>query len=100
MWREVTRIQICETLNHRKKMKGEPSRLIPPKPTGNLERLIALGCYAILTFDIFIISLVLDRKLLYHSSVPRKSGFVRQNTLFVFATCQSQKFTLVSKSEV
>ena len=31
----VTWIQICASLHHRKKMKAEPSRLIPRKPTEN-----------------------------------------------------------------
>jgi len=35
---EVTWTQTCASLNHRKKMKAEPSRLIPRKPTGNLAR--------------------------------------------------------------
>ena len=39
LWREVTWIQMCPSLNHRKKMKAEPSRLIPRKPTENLELL-------------------------------------------------------------
>jgi len=38
-WSEVTRIQMCTSLNHRKKMKALPSRLIPRKPTENLELL-------------------------------------------------------------
>jgi len=30
-------MQICASLNHRKKMKAEPIRLIPRKLTANLE---------------------------------------------------------------
>jgi len=39
LWSEVTWIQICACLNHRKKMEGERSRLIPGKPVENLELL-------------------------------------------------------------
>ena len=40
LWSEATWIQICASLNHRKKMKAEPSRLIPLKPIGNAELFI------------------------------------------------------------
>jgi len=40
LWSEVACIQICAGLNHRKKMKAEPNRLIPRKFTENLELLI------------------------------------------------------------
>jgi len=36
-------MQICASLNHRKKMKAEPSRLIPLKPIENLELLIVVS---------------------------------------------------------
>ena len=36
LWSEVTWIEICASLNHRKKMKAEPNRLIPLKPIENL----------------------------------------------------------------
>jgi len=45
LWNEVTWIQICATLNHRKNMKAEPSRLIPQKPTENLELSIVSMSY-------------------------------------------------------
>jgi len=35
--KQVTWIQICASLNYRKKMKAEPSRLIPRKLIANLE---------------------------------------------------------------
>jgi len=37
VWRVVTWIQTCASLNHREKMKAKPSRLIPRKPTENLK---------------------------------------------------------------
>jgi len=40
LWSEVTWIQICASLNHRKKMKAEPSWLIPLKPIENVELFI------------------------------------------------------------
>ena len=40
LWSEVTWIQICASLSHRKKMKAETSRLIPRKPIENLELLL------------------------------------------------------------
>jgi len=33
-------MKICASLNHRKKLKTEPRRIIPQKPTENLELLI------------------------------------------------------------
>jgi len=33
-------MQICASLNHRKKMEAEPNRLIPLKPTDNLLELL------------------------------------------------------------
>ena len=40
MWRVVTWIHVCASLNHRKMMKAEPSRLICRKLTANPELLI------------------------------------------------------------
>ena len=42
MWSIVTRMQTCASLNHRKKMKAESSRLISRKHTANRELLIVL----------------------------------------------------------
>ena len=43
LWSEVTRIQICASLKHRKKMKAEPSRLMPLKPGENLLELFIVN---------------------------------------------------------
>jgi len=40
VWKLVTWIQICASLNQRKKMKAEPSRLVPRKLAANLKLLI------------------------------------------------------------
>jgi len=45
MWRVITLIQICASLNHRKNMKAEPSRLIPRKLAENLELQIVGNLY-------------------------------------------------------
>jgi len=50
MWRAVTWIQICASLDHRKEMKPEPSRLIPQKFTENLEILVFQLCLKKLAF--------------------------------------------------
>jgi len=42
LWRVLTWIQICASLNHRKKVKAEPSRLFPRKHTDNLVLLIGV----------------------------------------------------------
>ena len=45
LWSEVTRKQICASFNHRKKVKVEPSRLIPRKPIENLKLSFDMYCY-------------------------------------------------------
>ena len=47
LWRLFTRIQICASLNHRKKKKAEPSRLIPRKLTANLEVLTCRRIFSV-----------------------------------------------------
>jgi len=51
LWNKVTLIQICASLNHRKKMKAGPSRLIPWKPIENVE--------------LFIVKRIVSRKYWY-----------------------------------
>jgi len=59
LWSEVTWMQICASLNHRKKMKAEPSWLIPLKPIENVELFIvtnlgnemSLFCYIARSFS-------------------------------------------------
>jgi len=43
LWSEVTWIQICASWNGRKKMKAEPSRMIPLKSVENVEAFIAMN---------------------------------------------------------
>ena len=41
LWISVTRIQVCTSLNHRKRMKAKPGRLIPGRLVANLQFLKA-----------------------------------------------------------
>jgi len=63
MWRVLTWIQILASLNHRKKMKAEPCRLIPWKLTGNLKLLITAKICAVLkTCEILLAEKRIQRK--------------------------------------
>ena len=67
LWSEVTWIEMCTSLNHRKKIEAEPSWLIPLKPIKNEELFIVSSfmimsyCCHLLTNLCLLHSLQIDR---------------------------------------
>jgi len=56
LWSEVTWIQICASLNHRKKVKAEPSWLIPLTPMENIELFITISAIHIIIVTLLMTS--------------------------------------------
>jgi len=97
LWSEVTWIQICASLNHRTKMKAEPSRLIPLKPIENVELFIVQVCWVSSSGKTFFVFLFLGTGWFFWTGQNWLFGEKPTPHLFVFSDEQRDAWMVIKK---